>query len=68
MFSQLFSYLYPPSKNKEWNFIQFQGQKEIEQCVNEAFNSLEVGDTESDTDSLTTSPSHNSIGKLLNIF
>ncbi|XP_073980377.1 uncharacterized protein isoform X3 [Rhodnius prolixus] len=52
-----------PLKHSDSLLLLTQGQKEIEQCVNEAFNSLEVGDTESDTDSLTTSPSHNSIAK-----
>lgn len=52
-----------PLKHSDSLLLLTQGQKEIEECVNEAFNSLDVGDTESDTDSLTTSPSHNSIAK-----
>lgn len=50
-------------KHSDSLLLLTQGQKELEECVNEAFNSLDVGDTESDTDSLTTSPSHNSIAK-----
>ncbi|KAL1131228.1 hypothetical protein AAG570_010846 [Ranatra chinensis] len=38
-----------------------EGQKEIGECVREALNSLDIGEMESDTDSLTTSPSHNSL-------
>ncbi|KAF6205388.1 hypothetical protein GE061_019559 [Apolygus lucorum] len=55
-----------PLKHSDSLLLLTQGQKEIEKCVNEAFNSIEIGDTESDTDSLTTSPSHNSIAKTPN--
>uniref|UniRef100_A0A0K8S8L4 Uncharacterized protein n=2 Tax=Lygus hesperus TaxID=30085 RepID=A0A0K8S8L4_LYGHE len=55
----------PPAPLKHSDSLLLLTQ-EIEKCVNEAFNSIEIGDTESDTDSLTTSPSHNSIAKTPN--